>query len=138
MVGSGSRLAKEMIQLVCVDMAFPFFYVYFNFQENGEVKTFTGNTDVTTVKRNALPAEIYTKAIRFYPRSFNVRIALRVDLYSYRKGKHHHMFEYNRCPDIYRLIVKKKKLNPIYQIISELKCFYNLNFFKECLASFAH
>ena len=55
------------------------------------MKTFTGNTDVNTVKRNALPAEIYTKAIRFYPRSFHVRIALRVDLYGYPKGKCHHV-----------------------------------------------
>ena len=69
------------------------------------MKTFFGNTDVYTVKRNALPGEIYTKAIRFYPRSFNAGIALRVDLYGYSKGKCHHMFEYNTGPDNYRLFV---------------------------------
>lgn len=58
-----------------------------NLQENGEVKTFAGNTDTNTVKKNALPAEVYTKAIRFYPKSYNVGIALRVELYGYPAGK---------------------------------------------------
>ena len=34
------------------------------------MKTFFRNTDVYTVKRNALPAEIYTKAIRLNLQSF--------------------------------------------------------------------
>ena len=58
-----------------------------NLQEAGEVKIFAGNTDTNTVKKNALPAEVYTKAIRFYPKSYNVGIALRVELYGYPAGK---------------------------------------------------
>lgn len=52
------------------------------------MKTFTGNSNVNTAKRNVLAAEIYTKAIRFYPKTFNVSIALRVELYGYPAGKH--------------------------------------------------
>lgn len=58
------------------------------FQENGEVKTFTGNTDVNTIRKNSLPSVIYTRAIRFYPQSYNIRIALRVELYGYSPGKY--------------------------------------------------
>ena len=50
------------------------------------MKIFVGNTDTTSVKKNALPAEVYTKAIRFYPQSYNVGIALRVELYGYPAG----------------------------------------------------
>ena len=50
------------------------------------MKTFAGNTNTNTVKKNALPAEVYTKAIRFYPKSYNVDIALRVELYGYPAG----------------------------------------------------
>lgn len=65
---------------------------YFNFllmkhfQENGEVKSFTGNSDTNTVKKNALPAEVYTKAIRFFPKTYSGGIALRVELYGYPAG----------------------------------------------------
>ena len=52
------------------------------------MKTFTGNSDVNTAKRNVLPAEIYTKAIRFYPKTYHVAMALRVELYGYPAGKH--------------------------------------------------
>ena len=31
---------------------------------------------------------IYTRAIRFYPQSYNIRIALRVELYGYSPGKY--------------------------------------------------
>lgn len=51
------------------------------------MKNFVGNTDTNTVKKNALPAEVFTKAIRFYPKSYNVDIALRVELYGYPAGK---------------------------------------------------
>lgn len=57
-----------------------------HFQENGEVKSFTGNSDTNTVKKNALPAEVYTKAIRFFPKSYSGGIALRVELYGYPAG----------------------------------------------------
>lgn len=57
------------------------------FQENGEVKTFTGNSNTNTVKKNALPAELYTKAVRFLPKSYSGGgIALRVELYGYPAG----------------------------------------------------
>ena len=55
-------------------------------QENGEQKVFTGNSDVNTEKRNALPMVIYTKSIRFIPKSFSGRMALRVELYGYLAG----------------------------------------------------
>lgn len=64
-------------------------------QENGEVKTFVGNTDTTSVKENALPAEVYTKAIRFYPQSYYVAIALRVELYGYPAGMLNYFNLYN-------------------------------------------
>ena len=57
------------------------------FQENGEIKTFIGNKDVNTVRKNSLPSVIYTRAIRFYPKSYNDSIALRVELYGYPAGK---------------------------------------------------
>ena len=57
-----------------------------HFQEDGEEKTFTGNTNTNTVKQNALPSEIYTKGIRFYPKSYSGGIALRVELYGYPPG----------------------------------------------------
>lgn len=50
------------------------------------MKTFVGNTDTNSVKKNALPAEVYTKGIRFYPQSYYVAIALRVELYGYPAG----------------------------------------------------
>lgn len=56
-------------------------------KENGEVKTFTGNSDTNTVKKNALPTEIYTRAIRFIPKSYSGGIALRVELYGYPAGR---------------------------------------------------
>lgn len=56
------------------------------FQENGEVKTFTGNSNTNTVKQNALPTDVYTRAIRFYPKAFSGGIALRVELYGYAAG----------------------------------------------------
>ena len=50
------------------------------------MKTFTGNSNTNTVKKNALAAEVYTKAIRFFPKSYSGGIALRVELYGYPTG----------------------------------------------------
>lgn len=60
------------------------------------MKTFTGNTNTNTVKKNALPAEIYTKGIRFIPKSYSGDIALRVELYGYPKGMLNHD-EFKHC-----------------------------------------
>ena len=78
------RCLCPKVRLIFPLQCFPFVL----FQENGEVKTFTANWDVHTAKRNVLPAEIFTKAIRFYPKTFYVAMALRVELYGYRAGKY--------------------------------------------------
>ena len=91
-----------------------------HFQENGEVKNFTGNTDTNTVKKNALPAEVYTKAIRFYPKSYSGGIALRVELYGYQAGMLN-VFTYTQWLIETSFVICRRILNVLIRLMVNLR-----------------
>nr|XP_054757339.1 uncharacterized protein LOC129263455 [Lytechinus pictus] len=65
--------------------------------EDGSTKTFTGNSDQDTVKRNIFD-EVYARYIRIYPQSWNDEIALRLELLGCTpERRFRHLSQCERC-----------------------------------------